>query len=219
MWCALAFLSGLAIGLGMWSSGWRLETLGYAQLAGLLNVVAWPAVVLLSLLLFQKEIRLKLREMSRYKSAFGEAEFDREMTDVGKVEEVPLPTEAEIVPGPVVLDPGEHAVYDMADKAPRMAVLYAWRIVRAELDAYAMPLNAAHHLHWTDRIATILVHERGLSGADAALIERMRLICDGVDSALGWQPSSEQATRYARTAVALASRIRNALGTKSSDDG
>lgn len=169
----------------------------------LVRAVAWPVVVLIIFLVLRTRI---FELISRLKSArHGETQFEFGQ-GLNHVEEA-----VDSLTTPVVESPEGRAVRDLADVAPRAAVIEAWLLVERELRRLAGKAGEGSvSLH-------SLVRKGLLNEEFANVVRELRNLRSAAVHSETFTIPSDEARRYAESAQRIAAALRAMRQVTASD--
>jgi hypothetical protein len=182
--------------------------------AELSKAFAWPAVILLVVVLLRKPIRDLIPFITRFKYRDFELEFGRKIEEIKAEAAIELP---DVEPPEAIYSETDQKIYKLAEISPRAAVSEAWRSVeheavltvteevrreRGQEPAIIPPHIALKHLEKTERI----------DRQTLALIKELRFLRNQAAHAPEFALSTDSAIEYASVAYRLARKLRQLRG-------
>lgn len=170
-------------------------------IASLVGHIAWPAVVVVSVLLLRKPVMALLPDLQKLKVKDIEVEFGRKLeeakAEVDQLPEVQLPVEEPRIRFEVNPDMG-----------PSLAVLQAWKTVEIELFTLAEAAGVAGKGP-TGGVVRALRAENLIDNATARALDDLRQLRNLAAHSNGSRSVSDsQALEYIETAATLAEHLR-----------
>jgi hypothetical protein len=178
----------------------------------LVQSLAWPVAAVAIAALFRAEVRLVLERIVRLKYRDFEAQFRRDLAESEGLADTAGPKRLLDLPGESrrVLPEFDSPIADhrIGSPGPRVLVESAWSSLSDAADRAAGTAGI-------DPLPALAGHGH-LSGRDLLLFDRIRRLRTQVVEATEWEPSPDDAARYAALAGALADRLGRAAGDRKS---
>lgn len=176
-----------------------------------LEVLVWPVVVIVFVLLFRSQIARVILSISRLRYRDLEVEFGRDLREAEhRAEEVQLssPQALRQISEPTFPTSSYDRLSDLATISPRAAVMEAWLRVEAVADEAARVLEIEPRARRPGREVVVrLVKQNRLPQSAINLYDSLRKMRNNAVHATEFEINTEDAARYIDLSLGLAHKI------------
>lgn len=176
-------------------------------IAAVIDSLAWPAVVIMTVVLLRRPLAGLLPLLRRVKYKELEVEFAQEVKELRQEAEAALPP---LPAGPPPQIPEEQALINLASVSPRSAVVEAWRLVesaaRRGLEARGEGMESGRPVSGPRLTRTLLQREM-LDNATRSVFDRLRMLRNQAVHAEDFLVDEASSREYIELALALARRL------------
>ncbi|WP_193172216.1 DUF4145 domain-containing protein [Nisaea nitritireducens] len=191
----------------------EISLLKYFEVAvSLVDVLIWPTVTIVFIVLFRKHIRDLVPLLKRLKAGPLEAEFEHEVASLSQKLEHEKSSELPR-PGGLISRSDELALFAEAQISPRGAILEAWILVDTALHDIAQKHLKdldLRKLSW--RLIDELVKRGVIEPETASVFYELRTLRNHAAHTADFSPSLESTREYIRMASKLEAKLAEAGG-------